>query len=185
MNDKKLIKIIVITLLVFILVIGITIVINTNNNKDLSENINLINDNYNELKEKTDIFNENRINIYDNILNNFYYEEVNDNYDTWNQLLKEYENSATSMDNTIEVLDEKCNYNYQDSDIKNKCSNYKKTYESIINTLVNDIQIYNEQIGKYNEWVKEENNIYETKEKYISKYSNYIDYNNDNVFSGK
>lgn len=186
MNKKKVIFVITIILLVIFLTLGIILVVNNEKQKEKQnlEDINLINTNYESLKSYVDVFNENRVSIYNNILNNFYYEEVENNYDSWINLFKDYEKSVISMKNIIDTLDVKCKLKYDDNNIKQKCINYKKTYESVVNTLVKDVEVFNNQLNNYNQWIEKENG-YPKKGNYTSNFNDYIDYDNDKAFSGK
>ena len=72
---------------------------------------------------------------------------------------------------------------YPDGTIDSKCNNYKVIYEQVINYFVTDINNYNNNIKKYNEYQKSINsnlilNIYKTDK-------DYIDYNEDKIFDGK
>ena len=74
-----------------------------------------------------------------------------------------------------DILDSKCNIIYSDSNVNNKCKNYKYNYELIVNVYMNDINNYNKKLNSYND------NYDEKLEEYKTKY-NYIDYNNDKKY---
>ena len=186
MNKGRIIKIVSSLIAVIIVISIVTIVINKNKAKqdELNDKISIINDNYDKLKISVNTFNENRVNVYSNVLNNFYYEEVENNYNYWNEYFNNYEKSVLDMESIIASLDNVCIKKYYDKSIQNKCKKYKETYESVVNTFVTDINLYNKQLNEYNNWIKEEDIKKELLSVYTSKLR-FTDYNNDKVYSGK
>ena len=184
--NKKIVICLISTIVIVLISFGIISFINVNKEKqnELNNNMTTVNDNYDKLKINVNTFNENRINVYSNVLNNFYYEEVENNYNYWNEYFNNYEKSVIDIENIIASLDKVCNIEYFDNNVNKKCITYKETYENVINTFVTDINLYNKQLNEYNNWIKEEKIEKELVSVYTSKFK-YIDYNNDKVYSGK
>lgn len=153
---KKLV-VLLIGMIVIILITLITInYINTNKERqnELNNNIVIVNENYDKLKISVNTFNDNRVNIYNNVLNKIYFEELENNYNNWNECFNNYEKSVIDMENIINSLDKVCNIEYFDNNVNKKCKNYKKTYEDVVNTFVLDVELYNKQLLEYNNLIE-------------------------------
>ena len=109
------------------------------------------------------------------LFNDFYYDTISSKYEENKKLLDNYTLIIDNISDYVKVLDSKCNIIYSDSNVNNKCKNYKYNYELIVNVYMNDINNYNKKLNSYND------NYDEKLEEYKTKY-NYIDYNNDKKY---
>jgi len=181
MKNKKILIAIGITVAMLIVISLVTVfIINLNNDKKKTEeNMVLINDSYNNLKNEVENYNNIRNDISE-FINNFYYDTIEEKYVDNLKSLNDYDSIIGSITNEVKILDSKCNISYIDDEINNICNNYKKDYETIVNVFMNDITNYNNKLDSYN---KDENKKLELfKSRYIN---NYIDYNNDNNYEQK
>ena len=119
-------------------------------------------------------YNSTRLNVA-SIINDFYYDTISSKYEENKKLLDNYTLIIDNISDYVKVLDSKCNIIYSDSNVNNKCKNYKYNYELIVNVYMNDINNYNKKLNSYND------NYDEKLEEYKTKY-NYIDYNNDKKY---
>lgn len=132
----------------------------------------------------TTLFEEERDNLYVNVLNNMSYDTMFVTDANTKMVLSNYESLVDELGRKVVVLDDLCDdVYYPDSDVNNKCSNYKSIYEQVVNYFVSDINSYNDNVNKFNQYQLQlgtttviEN--YETSKKYI-------DYNKDKEFDGK
>ncbi|MBQ6323870.1 MAG: hypothetical protein IJI22_03455 [Bacilli bacterium] len=146
--------------------------------------INLVNDEFEVFSANTSVFEEFRDELHENVLNNLYLETMyQDDIATKNKL-SNYENLVDELVKNVKKLDKLCtDVYYPDSSANSKCSNYKTIYEQVINYFVADINEYNKNITKYNEYQKAiDPNL--LLKKYNSK-KEYIDYDGDGDFAGK
>lgn len=173
-------KIIIITsIILLLLVIGILILIN-NIYKDktlLAENIDYINNNYDNMKKEINNYNNVRLEVSD-IINNFYFDLIEENYESNKKILDKYTLVIDNITDYTKKLDSKCDIIYSDSNVNKNCKNYKDNYEIIVNVYVNDILAYNDKINSYNIENNKKLSLYETN-------YNYIDYNLDNNYEEK
>ena len=132
----------------------------------------------------TSIFEEYRESLYTEILDNMYYETMYTSDDTVKEKLHEYESIVDDIKKDVNKLDKLCgNVYYPQGDANSMCENYKSIYEQVVNYFVSDINSYNENVKKYNEYQKTVQSNLSIK-KYKTDYD-YIDYNGDQVFDGK
>ncbi|MBQ7140435.1 MAG: hypothetical protein IJO32_02905 [Bacilli bacterium] len=191
MKKKKIIIIISIILIIIgIISYGIInfILDYKNSKKEMEQNTNIINDEFETFKAEVDEFSLIRDEIYENILNQIYYETFENNIDAWNNKFVEYGEIITNITKFDKLLGEKClNKTYLNTSINQKCEIFIETYEIALNSYITDIELYNEHIEKYNEWKLKNNNTDGTKtiEKFNSDINEYIDYNKDNEYLGK
>lgn len=139
---------------------------------------------YNDFYNKSTRFNETREDIYNNILNDTYYDLVIENDSIYKNKFSDYELLVDKIEKLAKELKTLCtNVYYSSSSVNNKCSTYSVTYEQINNYFVTDIKLYNEYINKSNTYQRElsNNNVVLG---YVTK-KEYIDYNNDKDYDGK
>lgn len=150
------------------------------NNKK-NENIkNEILDSYKKFEETSQIITGERNIITSELVNHYFNEEVEDNYDNWITKLNEYENTVKEIDKYKNVIDDLCiNKEYKDSKVKSACESMMIGYETSINYFVKDINNFNVFINDYNE-----ENSENMKKEYGISY-NYIDINDDGKYLGK
>ena len=139
---------------------------------------------YNKFNDSVDKFNDIRNDIYLDLFENTYYDNLVSKDEEFKSRLTEYEKSVDNVNKSVKKLDKLCiGMYYHDKSINAKCNEYGGVYEQIVNAFVSDIKLYNDNIKKYNEYAKEngsDNSLdsYKTKKKYI-------DYNKDKKFDGK
>jgi len=122
------------------------------------------------------------------IFNIKYYAELKINYSNNINKLNGIEMKIREIEAMSESLLYECNIReYYDYDIEYKCDVISYNYESIINAYVSMVEKYNERIDYYNDWIIIKNNLNNNKlMRYKSNYyTDYIDINNDNIYSGK
>ena len=139
---------------------------------------------YNKFNDSVDKFNDIRNDIYLDLFENTYYDNLVSKDEEFKSRLTEYEKSVDNVNKSVKKLEKLCiGMYYPDKSINAKCNEYGGVYEQIVNAFVSDIKLYNDNIKKYNEYAKEngsDNSLdsYKTKKKYI-------DYNKDKKFDGK
>ena len=133
----------------------------------------------------TTVFEEFRDELYNDVLGNVFYDTMYATDASVKEKLKEYEGIVDTLEEDAKKLDTLCGSNvyYPEGDINSKCDNYKSIYEQVVNYFVTDIDTYNENVQKYNEYQKAIQSELIV-EDYFTK-RNYIDYNGDKVFDGK
>lgn len=179
-NRKILIAIgITIAMLIVISLITVFIIKLNEDKKKTEENMILINDSYNSLKNDVENYNSIRESV-SKFINDFYYDTIDTKYVDNLKILNNYDSVIGKITGYVKILDDKCNFIYMDKDVSNICSNYKIDYETIVNVFMNDINNYNNKLNSYNE---EQNKSLELfKSRHID---DYIDYNNDNKYEQK
>lgn len=183
---------IILGLIGLILIIGggaLAVVKGFNGEKEnLSKTMNIIVDDYSAFKTKIENFSSLREEIYTDIMNSQYYSEVFEKYNANIEKLTSYEGAVVQIDNVSSNLKKNCtSRKYNDQDITNKCNAFIINYEQSINYFINDINRFNTRIEEYNKWVTTENTNkkYTELEKFKSRYTDYVDINNDKISSGK
>lgn len=146
--------------------------------------MNVVLEAYDKFSLDVDNFNDIRNQIYLDIFENTYYETLLNNDAKFKEMLSNYGKSVDSVDSSAKKLKKLCtNVYYPDSKINTKCSEYGSVYEQIVNAFVSDIDLYNENIVKYNEYQKENNGTL-----FLNSYVNkrkYLDFNKDGKYEGK
>lgn len=170
-------------ILIVIVVIGILInnfIKSINEDKRITiENIEIIEESYKELKKEVENYNNSRKEIA-TFINNFYYDTIENSYQSNLELLKKHDNTIGKITEKINILNKKCNIVYNDTQINNICNNYKKDYEVIINVFINDINNYNNKLSSYNKDNNKELELFKSEFA-----TDYIDYNKDKIYEKK
>lgn len=132
----------------------------------------------------TTIFEDFREQLYGDVLENVYYDTMFQMDKDVKSKFEEYEGIVDDIKKDAKKLDDLCQeVYYPQADANNKCSNYKSIYEQVVNYFVGDVESYNENVTKYNEY-----QLAIQSDKIIDEYSTkkkYIDYNGDKIFDGK
>jgi len=131
----------------------------------------------------TSIFEAMRDELYNVVLANVYYDTMYEEDKHIKNKLSNYEHLVDELTNNTNYLNKLCNYSNSSQEIKTKCNKYKSLYEQVMNCFVSDIEAYNENVLKYNEYQKSLGDIHLIKQYKTKK--NYIDYNNNLVYDGK
>lgn len=153
--------------------------------KEMNDRMKKINTIYNQFKTDMEEINTERDNIHKEFLDTIYYDTFLQNETNYRKKIYYYEKNVTSLSKQYTKLKEYCKLGiyYSSSDTNSKCNAFQIGYEQLINTLVDDINKYNNNIQLYNKWAKD-NNIESQLELYETK-KTYIDFNKDGNYSGK
>ena len=139
---------------------------------------------YEDYSTMVSLFEEERDSIYENVFTKITYENMYSNNKYITNKLSNYEAMVDEMHKNINKLDKLCDdMYYPKSSVNSICNNYKIIYEQVNNYFVMDIDTYNENIDKYNEYIKgvDPNLVlkkYNTKKKYT-------DFDKDGEIIGK
>ena len=173
-------KKIIITSLIIIVIVLILLLVKINQEQTKTRNnIEIIKQNYEELKININNYNSDRSKLINN--NDYYQETFKESYEELIKILSSIDNDTSKITKNIENIDNCCqNKFYKDSNITNICKKYKTTYEKTVNTFINDINDINLLIEKYNN---------ETNSNLVKYSSNnikdYIDYDKDGKYMEK
>lgn len=152
--------------------------------QEIYNRINDVNDEFEVFSTNTSVFESFRDELYNVVLSNVYYDTMYDEDKAVKNKLSNYENLVDELTKNTKKLDNLCNdVYYPDSKVNTKCNNYKSIYEQVVNYFISDINVYNENVVKYNEYQKNNNSDLR-----VDKYKTtkkYIDYNNDKEYDGK
>ena len=152
--------------------------------EEIYKRINEVNDEFEVFSTNTSVFESRRDVLYNVILSNVYYDTMYDEDKKVKNELSNYENLVDELTKNTKKLDKLCDdVYYPDSKVNTKCSNYKSIYEQVVNYFISDINVYNENVKKYNEYQKNNNSDLR-----VDKYKTtkkYIDYNKDKEYDGK
>ena len=133
-------------------------------------------------------FNAKREVLHNQIFVDNYYENMKPKVSEWEKLLDEYNVIVKNLDNDSNYLKDNCKtVKWLNNTVSTQCESFEFAYETIINSYISDINLYNESITGYNQWLKTNSN---NELQPIEMYNNvlhpeYIDYNNDGEFFGK
>lgn len=186
MNNKKIAYFLMTLSFVMIISGGVSsFVINLKADKEETYNrMNDVSNTFEVFSTNTSIFENYRDELYNTVLSNVYYDSLFLEDTNIKNKLSNYENLVDQLKKNTLILNKLCDdIYYPKSDINNKCHNYKSIYEQVVNYFVSDINVYNKNVVKYNEYQRNNGSSYSI-EKYNTKKS-FIDYNKDNKFDGK
>jgi len=124
------------------------------------EGIEEIQEKYDQLNILAENFNTKR-QEYNQLFQDLYLNTLKEKGELFSEKLKEYNDSLNELKKLASMIDEKCQRDYQDTTTSKNCNSSKKTMESAIEVLKQDVKKYNDLIENYNQWIKE-NNLEET-----------------------
>lgn len=152
--------------------------------EEIYNRISEVNNEFEVFSTNTSVFEGFRDELYNVVLSNVYYDTMYDEDKAVKNKLSNYENLVDELTKNTKRLNKLCDdVYYPDSKVNTKCNNYKSIYEQVVNYFVSDINVYNENVVKYNEYQKNNNSDLR-----VDKYKTdkkYIDYNEDKEFDGK
>ena len=186
MNFKKLAYIMMTLSFVLIISGGVSsFVIGLRRDRDeIYSRISEVNDEFEVFSTNTSVFESTRDNLYNVVLSNVYYDTMYDEDNKVKNEISNYEHLVDELTKNTKKLDRLCNdVYYPDSKVNTKCNNYKSIYEQVVNYFISDINVYNDNVNKYNEYQKSNNSDLRV-DKYKTN-KKYIDYNNDKSYDGK
>lgn len=131
----------------------------------------------------TTAFENFRDELYNDVLGNVYYESMFQTDNIVKEMMSNYENLVDQLTRSTKKMDSLCNVYYPKSEVNNMCINYKSIYEQVVNYFISDVNTYNNNIKKYNDYQKSNGTTLFVKDYSTDK--KYIDYNGDKVFDGK
>ena len=101
-------------------------------------------------------------------------------YTKYEDTLKEIDESSKSL--KVNCLENK----FEEKEINNKVDAFIINYEQAVNYFIKDVEVFNKEIEKYNQWVEDVQvtNKYSKLAEYKSSYTEYVDINSDGVFNG-
>lgn len=183
MGKKKVIIIAIVgALLVFLgsLILVINVIQTQNKEKETREN--QLATYYKEFNKLASKFADKRMEYTKTVVENMYYESVNDEYDNWIKEMKTYNKLVDSILVSAKPLENLCiNQVYTKEKLRNDCDTYVINYETVMNYFVKDVNELNSFIEDYNSKFNGKISIYEIDS---NKY-NYLDVNDDGKFIGK
>jgi len=147
-------KIILITLLIFLLTAIITFIVKfsldvNSSSKENEEKVEVINTTYEDLTKNIEEFNQVRMSVGE-IFSDFIYTNVNDNMPSWKKTFSDYENVIKNITENTKILKENCIMIFKNSNVNKKCDNYKSYYNQIIDLYYDDVNEFNDGIKNYN-----------------------------------
>lgn len=169
----------IITIIVIVAVVIITrLIINIKNENDkLNDMMNKITESYQLLETNIDTYNKNRQTLSE-YLDNYYTENLDEDYDNYIKLLSEQEDTIEAMHTSIDEISNNCKDRlFSRKEVNNICSTYQEYYEMVVNIFINDQAQVNKMINKYNE-----NATNPLAEYQPTKITDYIDYNQDGEY---
>ena len=171
-----------------LIVIGIIsyIVINYNNDQaEVKKRMNIVLNTYDTFKTDVEKFNSIRDSIYNEVMQDMYYDTLKNNDVRYKELFSSYKESLEVIDKDYKKIEDKCiNVLHPKAVVNNKCEAIVEGYEEVINTYVSDVERYNKNIKAYNKYVKENNsNDFNLEEIKLDR--DYLDINGDREYLGK
>lgn len=155
--------------------------------REMNARMDVIIDNYTKFNSNLEEFNSKRDEIHKEFLDTIYYETLGNNDTEYKNKLYEYEKIVTNISKNANKLRDYCKDGiyYSQSDVNSKCNSFKQGYEEMINTFVEDVNLYNSNLEQYNSWLESEEKTDSTKLENYKTSKKYIDYNKDGKYTGK
>ena len=171
-----------------LIVIGIIsyIIINYNDDQaEVKKRMDIVLNTYDTFKNDVNSFNTIRDNIYNEVLQDMYYETLKNNDTRFKELFNGYKESLEVIDKDYKKIEDKCiNVLHPNADVNNKCEAMIVGYEEVVNTYISDVESYNKNITSYNSFLKETNST-DTSLEEIKLERDYLDVNGDREYNGK
>ena len=152
--------------------------------RETSKRIVEVNNDFEVFSTNTTAFEDTRDELYNVVLSNIYYDTMYQDDKVVKNTLSNYEHLVDELTRNVHKLDSLCKgLYYPDSSVNNKCSNYEEIYEQVINYFVSDIELYNSNVKKYNEYQENLRTLLRIRKYKTTK--EFLDYNNDGKFDGR
>ena len=143
-----------------------------------------VNDTFEVFSTNTTIFENFRDELYNGVLNTIYLDSMYEQDKVVKEKLSNYEQLVDELTKNTNELNQLCNgMIYPDNVTNTRCKNYKSIYEQVNNYFVVDINTYNQNIKKYNDYQESLGTIYRLRNYETER--DFVDYNLDNHFDGK
>lgn len=144
----------------------------------------VVKDAFDDFNSSVSLYENERDILYTESLGNLYYDTLASNDEAFKNKLSNYESIVDVIIKNVGEMDKLCkDVYYPDSDINNKCKNYKIIYEQVANYFMEDVNLYNSAVKTFNEQQVSLGTGVSLLE-YSTK-KNYVDYNGDGVYEGK
>lgn len=155
--------------------------------REMNARMDVIIKDYTKFNSNLEKYNLKRDEIHQDFLDTIYYEALGNNDTQYKNKLYEYEKIVTDISKSTKKLRDYCKEGiyYSKSDVNSKCNSFKQGYEEMINTFVEDINLYNSNLNQYNDWLDSEGKTDSVKLDNYKTSKKYIDYNKDGKYAGK
>jgi len=176
---KKKNQLIIPIIIIFIISSIIIIVSNVNKaRQNTKTNLNVIKSSYATLSSNIQEYNQIR-ERYNILSQEFILETYKNNHEEYTRVLTEYNDVIEKIDLSIISINSRCNQLYSDQEVNKICNNYRQIYEKLINLYITDLNNYNDNLTKYNEYKNDDIELF------TLLHTNYIDYNSDGIYEGR
>lgn len=156
--------------------------------KEMNNRMKLITKSYADFTKKIEEFNKTRDALHKEFLDKVYYETLATQDTGFKNKLKDYESLVSKISlSTKDNLRKYCKDDiyYSSAEVNNQCASFKTGYEEMVNSFVDDINRYNDNLVQYNKWLDANGLTTSIRlEPYLTK-NKYIDYNGDGEYTGK
>lgn len=175
-NSKRKIAVVMIFVSIFMIISGMvsSLIIGLQEDKRLTKmRMDEVNLEYEDYSTIVSLFEEERDSMYEKVFNNITFDTMYANNKYITNKISNYEAMVDEIYKNTNKLDDLCDdMYYPDSSVNSICINYKTIYEQVNNYFIVDINSYNVNVEKYNEYIKGvDPNLtlkkYETKKKFI------------------
>lgn len=188
MGDKKVVVIVVISIMILLGIVGGTYkVIATMNEdkKELDATQEKINKEYEEFKAQADKFTDSRKVYQTTVVENLYIESVEEEYEIWMQSFANYKATVDAiLEETKEIHGLCVGKEYPDSEVMTNCSSYMTNHETVMNYFVKDVDSFNEFMEDYYKDYQGDREKTPPYEIDTTVYK-YVDINDDGIFIGQ
>lgn len=152
--------------------------------KETLKTMEIIKEKYKTFSPMVEEFTKKRAAFYAMKDEKFYLENIEENQEEILNFMTEYENFVLNVHKQNDYLEKNCQRKYSDNRVNNTCNLFKQGYEAVMNYYMTDLKVYNEFVGSYNTWAKENNIENALDIKSFSLYTSYIDYDKDGSYLG-
>lgn len=156
--------------------------------KEMNNRMDTILKSYKQFQSKLKEFTKVRDDLHNEFLDKVYYETLASQDTGFKNKLKDYEELVSKISlSTKNNLRKYCvkDIYYSSSDVNSKCAAYKLEYEQMVNSFIDDVNRYNDNITTYNNWLDSNGQSDSLHLKGYSTSKKYIDYNKDGEYSGR
>ena len=150
-RKKKIIICVVLGILLVFLGITFSVISILNQEKKDTQKIQEeIKAKYHGFKEAADHFTEVRKEYQTVILEDLYVESVEEEYEEWMEIFKDYQEVVDKVIKEASSLDKLCvNKKYPDQTVMANCQAYMINYETVMNYFVKDVESFNSYFGYF------------------------------------
>ena len=189
MKEKKNHVGLILALAFILIVVGIILYLvltYQDNQNEVKKRMETVTSLYTDFKEHVDAFNDKRNEVYQTVMQDMYYQTLQEKDAEFKALYTSYEETIDVINDDYDQLRDKCiNVLYPDVSVNNKCEAIVAGYEEVVNTYISDVNSYNALIDSYNEWLNDNNSSSDTKLEKIKLDRDYLDINGDREYNGR